>query len=452
MRLKKLVVHGFKSFADRTVLQFDEGITGIVGPNGCGKSNIADAFRWVMGEQSARSMRGEKMQDVLFAGTPRRKPLPFAEVILTFTEVQGILPVDFEEVEVGRRLYRSGESEYRLNGTVVRLKDIHSLFWDSGLGKDAFAIFEQGKMEQIILKSPEERRAIFEETAGILRFLQRRKEASRKLEETEANAVRLEDVLREVQQQVETLEKQVGEAKLFKEQKRRLEELERGILLAKWKLANEERKKLAKQLATVHEGLQKGELQERDCETRHREAKVALTQLEQVLQQRTEEFFRCKSSKEVKETEGKSSRLRLKECEQRRERLLKEREELQVRRQEAKRQFEEGQQQSVLLKRQVEEAESAWNQSREGAQELQREVGRLREEQKKAENDRLELVQKTHAVTAQLQENRVRLENSRERMAHFTIERQKTEERFEALGQSIQEKRSALRQALLFDR
>ena len=177
MRLKKLTILGFKSFADKTVLQFDSGITCIVGPNGCGKSNISDAFRWVLGEQSAKSLRGAKMPDVIFAGTNHRKPLNFAEVSLTLTDVQGSLPIDYEEVTITRRLHRSGESEYLLNGNQVRLKDLQTLFLDSGVGRNAFSIFEQGKLDQVISYSPVERRYIFEEAAGILRFLQRKKEA-----------------------------------------------------------------------------------------------------------------------------------------------------------------------------------------------------------------------------------------------------------------------------------
>ncbi|MFQ5729899.1 MAG: AAA family ATPase, partial [Waddliaceae bacterium] len=194
MRLKKIELFGFKSFADKTVLQFHPGITAIVGPNGCGKSNISDAFRWVLGEQSAKSMRGTKMHDLVFSGTSKRKPLNFAETTITLTGVEGDLPTEYEEVSVTRRVHRGGESDYLLNRRPVRLKDVHDLFLDSGIGKNAFSIFEQGKIEQVINLPSLERRYIFEEAAGILRFLQRKREALRRLDQTEQNIDRVKDI------------------------------------------------------------------------------------------------------------------------------------------------------------------------------------------------------------------------------------------------------------------
>ena len=225
MRLKKISIVGFKSFADKTVLHFDAGITCIVGPNGCGKSNIADAFRWVLGEQSAKSMRGAKMPDVIFAGSLRRKPLNYAEVSLTLTEINGSLPIEYEEVTVTRRLHRDGESEYLLNSNPIRLKDLQSLFLGSGVGKNAFSIFEQGKLDQVISSTPYERRHIFEEAAGILRFLQRKKETLKRLEESDINLSRVRDIHAEVEKQMQTLEKQAQKARIYKEQKSLLEQL-----------------------------------------------------------------------------------------------------------------------------------------------------------------------------------------------------------------------------------
>ncbi len=198
MRLKKIKLFGFKSFADNTTLEFDQGITGIVGPNGCGKSNIADAFRWVLGEQSAKSMRGHKMNDVIFAGTSTRKAVNFAEVTIVLDNSDGSLPIEYAEVAVARRLHRSGESDYFLNGHQVRLKDVQSLLLDSGMGKDTYSIFEQGKIDQVINYTPIERRYIFEEASGILRFLLRKREALRKLEQSDQNLTRVKDIHNEV--------------------------------------------------------------------------------------------------------------------------------------------------------------------------------------------------------------------------------------------------------------
>lgn len=228
MKLKKVEILGFKSFADKTSVEVHEGITGIVGPNGCGKSNIGEAIRWVLGEQSAKALRGGKMPDVIFGGTDTRKPLNFAEVTLSFTDVQGVLPIDYEEVAITRRIYRSGESVYMINREEVRLKDVHSLFLDSGVGKISF--FEQGKIDQIIQYSPQERRLIFEEAAGITRFLQRKRETFRKLEEVSLNLSRANDIHQEVEKQAVQLKKQAESAKIYKQNEQKLLELEQGVL------------------------------------------------------------------------------------------------------------------------------------------------------------------------------------------------------------------------------
>ena len=208
MYLKKLEIYGFKSFADRTVIEFDRGITAIVGPNGSGKSNVADAIRWVLGEQSAKSLRGSKMEDVIFSGTQKRKPLGFAEVSLTLDNTDGFLPVDFSEITITRRVFRSGESEYYINRSACRLKDIVELFMDTGVGKEGYSIIGQGRIEEIINAHPEERRAIFEEAAGIVKYKSRKEEAVRKLDKTLDNITRVEDILSEISKQLEPLESQ----------------------------------------------------------------------------------------------------------------------------------------------------------------------------------------------------------------------------------------------------
>ena len=168
MRLKKLIIHGFKSFADRVEISFDGGITGVVGPNGCGKSNIADAVRWVLGEQSAKTLRGAKMEDVIFNGTEKRRRLAFCEVTLVFDNSDKSLPIDFAEVAVTRRVYRSGEGEYKINGTACRLRDIVDLFRDTGVGKDGYSLIGQGRIDEILSQKSEDRRQVFEEAAGIV--------------------------------------------------------------------------------------------------------------------------------------------------------------------------------------------------------------------------------------------------------------------------------------------
>lgn len=215
MHLQSLELFGFKSFADKTVFNFHEGVTAIVGPNGCGKSNVLDATRWVLGEQSAKALRGGEMADVIFNGTDTRKPVGFAEVSLTFTNCAQELGVDWHDVRVTRRVYRDGNSEYLLNKTVCRLKDIQSLFADTGVGRSAYSIMEQGKIDLILSSRPEDRRAVFEEAAGITKYRTQKREALRKLEATEANLLRIGDIIKEVKRQIGSLQRQAGKARRY---------------------------------------------------------------------------------------------------------------------------------------------------------------------------------------------------------------------------------------------
>jgi chromosome segregation protein len=215
MHLQSLELFGFKSFADKTIFNFHEGVTAIVGPNGCGKSNVCDAVRWVLGEQSAKSLRGGEMADVIFNGADSRKPLGFAEVSLNFTECAEELGVEWHEVRVTRRIYRDGNSEYFLNKTGCRLKDIHSLFADTGVGRAAYSIMEQGKIDLILSSRPEDRRSVFEEAAGITKYKAQKKEALRKLEATEANLLRIGDIIKEVKRQIGSLQRQAGKARRY---------------------------------------------------------------------------------------------------------------------------------------------------------------------------------------------------------------------------------------------
>lgn len=252
MYLKRLEVKGFKSFAEKIDLDFAGGITAIVGPNGSGKSNISDAIRWVLGEQSAKTLRGAKMEDVIFAGTENRKSLGCSEVTLTIENSSRILPIDYSEVTVTRRLYRSGESEYLLNNTPCRLKDIIEVFMDTGIGKDGYSLIGQGKIDEILSSRSEDRRNIFEEAAGIVKFKTRKQEAERRLENTKQNLIRISDIIEELEEQIEPLREQSIVAKKYLGLRDELKELEVNLILHNYNHAMEKLNNMIRNLEELN--------------------------------------------------------------------------------------------------------------------------------------------------------------------------------------------------------
>ncbi len=253
MFLKRLEIIGFKSFADRVGIDFVPGVTAVVGPNGSGKSNVTDAIRWVLGEQSAKSLRGTKMEDVIFAGSDSRKALNFAEVTLILDNSDRRVPLDFTEISVTRRVYRSGDSEYLLNKQTCRLKDIIDLFMDSGLGKEAFSIISQGRVDEILNSRPEDRRTIFEETAGVLKYKQRKKKAEFKLIETDDNLNRVLDILHELDGRMEPLKIQSSLATDYLEMSTELKDIEIAVIAHDLNLFVQESKELHNQLQQIEE-------------------------------------------------------------------------------------------------------------------------------------------------------------------------------------------------------
>ena len=253
MYLKEIEIQGFKSFADKTKVVFDQGVTAVVGPNGSGKSNITESLRWALGESSVKSLRGGKMPDVIFAGTESRKPLNYASVVVTLDNQDGFIKDAGQEIRVERHIYRSGDSEYKIDGKKVRLRDIHDLFLDTGLGRDSFSIISQGKVEEIFNSKPEERRAIFEEAAGVLKYKTRRKETESKLQQTQDNLDRLEDIIYELDNQIKPLEKQAENARKFLDLEGQRKAIYLDVLVAQIKENKAELESTEEELAQVQE-------------------------------------------------------------------------------------------------------------------------------------------------------------------------------------------------------
>ena len=277
MYLKSIEVHGFKSFANKIVFQFHNGITAIVGPNGSGKSNVGDAVRWVLGEQSAKQLRGASMQDVIFSGTELRKPLGYASVSITLDNSDHQLAIAYDEVTVTRRVYRSGESEYLINGTQVRLKDINELFYDTGVGKEGYSIIGQGQVEKIISGKPEERRELFDEAAGIVKFKRRKYAAQKKLEDEKQNLVRVNDILKELTRQLAPMEKQAATARIYLQKKEELKSYDINLFLTEYE-------QIAKELEATREKQEVAQAQLEETKAEYEKTKTEYETLAQEIE------------------------------------------------------------------------------------------------------------------------------------------------------------------------
>ena len=303
MHLKALEIQGFKSFPERTVIEFHEGVTAIIGPNGSGKSNVTDAIRWVLGEQSVRTLRGSRMEDVIFTGTQSRRAMSFAEVTMVIDNADGQLPYDYSEIQVTRRLYRSGESEYLLNKTNCRLRDIAQLFMDTGLGRDGYSIVGQGRIDDILSHRSEDRRRIFEEASGIVKFKTRKEEAERKLQSTEQNLLRINDLVQELQSRLEPLSGQADAAKRYLALRDELKNLEVSQILdtidqhqQKLQEADQEKSLLLADLAEENRRLV-------EIKDRNRQAAEKLHQLEDEIDTRQQQFNQL--SAQINELNGR---------------------------------------------------------------------------------------------------------------------------------------------------
>jgi len=291
-------MQGFKSFAEKIRLDFDCGITAVVGPNGSGKSNIADAIRWVLGEQSAKTLRGSKMEDVIFAGTEHRKPLGFAEVTIVLDNSDSALPIDYDEVAITRRVYRSGESEYLINKTNCRLKDITELLLDTGIGRDGYSVIGQGRIDEILSTRSEDRRQIFEEASGIMKYKIRKQEAEKKLELTRQNLERINDIIMELEAQLEPLREQSEKARRFLDLREELKVLDVNVFLNSMEKSRERLKTLEEQLKTVQDQISDENKKLEEITASNREKTEMLKSLDEKLESAKQKYYEAEGSLE----------------------------------------------------------------------------------------------------------------------------------------------------------
>lgn len=437
MKLKKLELYGFKSFAQRTEIVFDEGITGIVGPNGSGKSNIGDAVRWVLGEQSAKTLRGASMSDVIFNGTQKRKPLSYCEVSLVFDNDDHALAMEAAEVMVTRRVYRNGESEYYLNRTACRLKDVVDLFRDTGIGKEGYSIIGQGRIDEILSRKSEDRRQVFEEAAGIVKFKARKEEADKKLQRTLENLERVDDILDELTKRLKPLEEQSRNARVYLELSTELKDLDLNLFLIRSDRARARLSELESELLTVQTILADTESNLTDKTTRRDETQNRIDQLEEAITRARTELMEC--AEHVHESQKKLSALqsRRETRSENRQRIVREQEEAQERLAEiekdhARIQADVEKQHSLIAD--AEQILQATQEAAEKAQAKEKEADAALETQKAAVIDQMNRL------------SDVRNDKTRLNTMQAQMETRLTE--IEESGGALQEQEAALREAL----
>lgn len=448
MKLKKVEIFGFKSFADKISLVFHDGITCIVGPNGCGKSNIADAIRWVFGEQSAKSLRGDKMVDVIFAGAASRKSLNLAEVTITFTDIQGTLPLDYEEIAVTRRLHRNGDSDYFINKQPVRLKDIQNIFLDTGIGRTAFSIFEQGKIDQIIQYSPTGRRVLFEEAAGITRYLQRKKETLRKFEGIDQNLSRVKDIFNEVEVQIVKLEDQSKKAKIYKNDKAALEHLEKIYLFAQYDHYSSKENDMSSKLENSTNALQKLQSTYELNFAAFKTKQTHIQNLESSFSKVNEEVRSYISEQKVKQEKANLNKSHLKELQVKKSDYEKELANLQNKKNGWLKEIEDCQKKQIEHESAIKIATDEFSKKEKAFQSLETELTKLREKQAKSHKEKVAHIQKENQVAQDLKTLRMRFDNHQEKKNQFEERNFKLQSHIKELEIIEKEKRESFQKIL----
>ena len=422
MRLRSLEIHGFKSFADKTKLEFHEGVTGIVGPNGCGKSNIVDSMRWVLGETSAKALRGGEMADVIFNGTDRRSPLGMAEVTLTLSGCSDILDTNYDEVSLGRRVFRDGKGEYLINKQPCRLKDIHGLLMDTGIGRSNYSIMEQGKIDMLLSSKPEDRRAVFEEAAGITKYKTQKKEALRKLDYTEANLVRIRDVIAENERQIRSLSRQASKAKRFQTFFQDVKTLELHLSHKQWREIRAEKaelstsiKNLRLQQDAIEDAIEKRQAQMAAARVEYQEIETRLSDLQVELARLENEISNAKSRIEFNGERTHELSVLIKKNENDIEEASKKREKQQADIEGADRQLQAVEQRIGFEQSKVEEQESATREARNAR-------GGLNQKLREIDEERSSLKSRIASLEAGIETNQRQTESDRQRSHQLSDE------------------------------
>ncbi|MDE7436555.1 MAG: chromosome segregation protein SMC [Lachnospiraceae bacterium] len=403
MYLKSIEIQGFKSFANKLVFDFHNGITGIVGPNGSGKSNVADAVRWVLGEQSAKQLRGASMQDVIFAGTENRKPLSYAYVAITLDNADRQLAIDFAEVTIARRVYRSGESEYLINGSPCRLKDVSELFYDTGIGKEGYSIIGQGQIERILSGKPEERRELFDEAAGIVKYKRRKVTAQKKLEHERENLVRVNDILGELERQIGPLERQSEAAKIYLKKKEELKTLDVNMFLLEMERIETQRKEVEGKYKIADASLQSSNREYENIKVEYERKEQDMQEMDDRITQAREELNNTTVVKGKLEGQINVLREQIRAAQMTEENLKQRLEQLAVSRENKAEQKKNYEEQKSLLAEQITEVDARKALASERLQQIQNEIARCNQGVEDGKNEIIELLNSKASIKAQLQ-------------------------------------------------
>ena len=422
MYLKRLELQGFKSFADKTVLEFMPGITSVIGPNGSGKSNISDSIRWVLGEQSMKSLRGSKSLDVIFAGTQNRKSLGFAEASLVFDNSDGTLPIEYTEVTVTRKIYRSGETGYYINKTPCRLKDVLELFMDTGIGKDGYSIIGQGKIDEILSNKSEDRRHIFEEAAGIVKYRTRKQEAEKKLEHTKLNLLRINDILAEIESNIEPLKVQSEKAKKYLNLREELKSIEIGLFIYNIEKYKKELEEIVKDEEIYNSQCSEEEGKLESIKNLKETLKAEIDEITNNIEQISNLGFESQKEIEMLNSDINVAKTRISNNKENKERLEKEIEEFQERIKELEEEIKQKQEKRLNLKENKEKFEKELKEKEEELEKLTKTLSQKELEIEKNKQQVEENVDRKYNLQSDINTEKINIENGEKREKQIASE------------------------------